>query len=313
MDQQIDEILKVVDTYLEIIENPEVFEKIDTGITIRAFETCLYIENLVKKVQEEQKETEFDSHLNSWMLKKKKTSVYKCSNLKKACDKMLERFLSKEQIPVEIIDELLKLYIQRCGSVRLETAINNMLSYSMQANSILQFFQKTEVDIEDEVLLASWDQEIKIGNKKKVIECLTEMFDKELIPKLIKLAYIAESTNDVNKLILNFFAKKLDDNHDKLYTELKNSKKKVLLKLLVDNSKFQVSFIDTTFYMGRKMELNDEEEWVTDTGFSYDDLKNVINVLLDGSQEIHRLVVDRIKLAKELDAVWEAVEEDCIL
>lgn len=313
MDQQVNEIFKIVDVYLKIIENVEVLEKVDFNVTKQAFETCLYIESLAKKVEEEKKEKEFDSHLSSWLLKKKKTNVYKCSDLKNACDKMLEKFLRKEQIPVEIIDELLKLYIQRCGNVRLETALNHILSYSMQSNSILQFFQKAEVSIENEVLLASWEREIKVGNKKKVLECLKKMFDEQLIPKLIKLAYEAETTNPVNILILNFFARKLEDNHDLLFRELNNSKKKVLLKLLTDSSKFQVSFIDTIFYFGRQMEFDDDEQWITETGFSYDDLKKIISILLGGPKEINKLVVDRIKLAKELDAVWEAVEEDCIL
>lgn len=313
MNQQIDKILKVIEIYLEIIENPEVLDKVDIDVMKRTFEACIYIEDVISKVEEEKKEIEFDSHLSAWFTKKKKAIIYKCSDLKNACDKMLERFLIKEQITVEIIDELLKIYIQQCGNVRLELVINHILSHSMQSNSILQFFQKTEVDIEDQVLIASWEQEIKTGNKKKVIEYLIDMFDKELIPKLIRLAYEAEKTNPVNALILNFFGKKLEDNHEELYTELKNSQSKILLKLLMDSSKFQISFIDTTFYLGRTMDLNDDEEWVTGTGFSYDDLKSIINVLLDGPEEIHKLVVERIKLAKELDAVWEAIEQDCIL
>ena len=316
MEQKLNELLRTIDFYCEMLENSEVLKKVDGDNMRKIFQTCIFIENAVKKIEEENKEIEFESHLNAWMLKKNKTIAYKCSNFKNACDKMLELFLKEETISNEIIDDLLKLYIHECGNVRLEACINQILTNSMQVNAILGVFKNMEfpkTDIENEVLIASWENEIKIGKRKKVIVYLTDMFEREHISKLIDMAYKSITTSPVNCLILDFFTKKLIDNDILLYSELKDAKKKVLLKLLMDHAKFQVSFIDTTFYIGRNMEPDEEEQWVTETGFTYDDLKKMIKVLLNGPEELYTLITNRVKLAKELDEVWEDIEKDCIL
>jgi hypothetical protein len=316
MDQNIHEILRTIDFYYEILENPDVCTNINSDNIKKTFQACLYIENAIQKIQEEEKETSFESHLNAWMSKKKKKINYKCSDLKNACDKMLEFCLRETKISNEIIDELLKMYTQQCGSVRLEASINRTLKISMQTNTILQVFKNLEFpesDIEDEILIASWDLEVKLGNHKKIIEYLTNMFNKEYFSRLIELAYKSETKGPVNILILHLFAKKLISNHLLLYLELKNSKRKVILKLLTDNSQFQVTFIDATFYFGRSMEYDDENGWITNTGFSYHDLKNMIRVFLDGPNELYTLIVNRIQIAKELDEIWEDIERDCIL
>lgn len=316
MDQNFNKILKTIDFYCEIIENPEVLREIDVNYLRKTFQACVFIENAVKKIQEAKKEVNFESHLNAWMSKKKKTIVYKYTNFQNACDKLLEFCLKEDKISNEVIDEMLKMYIHQCGSVRFEAHINHILTHSMGANALLDIFKNLEIsesDIDDEVLIASWEHEIGIGKQKKVKECLKDMFDKEEIPRLIELAYKAETSSPINTLILDFLSKKLEDNNVPLYTELKNNEKKVLLKLLMDNSNFQVSFVDATFYIGRNMEKDEDEEWITNTGITYDDLKKIILILLDGPRDIYQLVVDRIKLAKELDAVWEDVERDCIL
>ncbi|XP_011503042.1 PREDICTED: uncharacterized protein LOC105366332 [Ceratosolen solmsi marchali] len=316
MDQNINEILKTIDFYYEILENPEVCTNISSEYMKKIFQACIYIENTIRKIEEEEKEACFESHLSAWMLKKNKNINYRCSDLKNACDKMLEFCLKEKKISTIIIDELLQMYIQQCGSVRLESSINYTLTKSMQANAILQALKNLEfskTDIEDEILIASWDFEIKLGNKIKVIEYIADMFNKECFSKLIELAYKSETGSSINILILNLFSKKLLKNHLRLYLELKNTKRKVLLKLLADNSQFQVTFVDSTFYFGRSMEYDHECGWITNTGFSYSDLENMIKVFLDGPSELHILIINRIKIAKELDEIWKDIERDCVL
>lgn len=316
MEQKFNEVFKTIDFYYEVIENPDDIEMMDTNHMRKTFQACVSIESAMKKIQELKKETEFESHLSAMMLKKKKTIQYRCSNLANACDKMLEFFLTQKNFPTEMCDQLLKMYVQQCGSVRLEVNINRILTNCMQTNKILQLFKDLELpesDIEDEILIASWEYEIKIGKRKKVADCVVDMFNKEQIPRLIELAYKSETGSAVNLMILDYFVNKLADNNIPLCLELKDTRKKVLTKLMIDSSKFQDSFIDATFYIGRSMECNEEEEWFTETGFFYEDLKNMIKALLDGPEEVYKLTVDRIMLGKELDAVWEDIERDCIL
>ncbi|XP_031782442.1 uncharacterized protein LOC116416801 [Nasonia vitripennis] len=316
MDQNFNKILKIIDFYCEIIENPEVLREIDINCLKKTFQACLFIENAVKKIKEEKKEIVFESHLNAWMSRKKKTIVYKCFNFKNACDTLLEFCLKEDKISNDVIDEMLKIYIHHCGSVRFEANVNHILTHSMRANALLDIFKNLEIsesDIDDEVLIASWEHEIKVGKQKKVNDFLKDMFDKEEIPRLIELAYKSETSSPINILILDFLSKKLEDYNILLYTELKNNEKKVLLKLLMDNSQFQLTFVDATFYIGRNMEKDEDEDWITSTEITYNDLKKIILILLDGPRDIYQLIVDRIKLAKELDAVWEDVERDCIL
>uniref|UniRef100_A0ABD2W8X6 Uncharacterized protein n=1 Tax=Trichogramma kaykai TaxID=54128 RepID=A0ABD2W8X6_9HYME len=315
MDQIFNDVIKVIDFYCEIIENPEVFNIVDDSSLKKSFEACVFIENVMKKIHDSKKDKEFESHLKNWMLQKKKTKVYQCSDFSNACDQLLEFCFKEEKISNENVDDFLKLYIQQCGNVRLEKAIHNIMTHAMQANAIITVLKNLEFpqsDIEDELLLSSWNNEIELGRRKKVIELIVDMFHKDKIPKLISLAYKSISESPVNTLILDYFTQLLEDNNIKLYTELKNTKRKVLLKLLTDYNKFEINFIDTTFYIGRNM-YEENGEWVSDSGFTYDDLEAMILVLLSGPISMANSTIERIKLAKELDAVFEGIERDCIL
>ncbi|XP_058793854.1 uncharacterized protein LOC131665762 [Phymastichus coffea] len=314
--ENMNKILTIIDFYCETLENPEVLSKEDMNLMKQYFQTCMFIEQLIKKVQKEKKEIEFESHIKTWMLNKKKNITYKCTDLSNACDKIFELYLKQEKVSNEFVDEVIKVYVENCGSIRLRTNINHIMMNSMQANTILQLFKNLDIsesDIEDELRIASWENEIKVGKKKKVIEYLIEMFDKQHISKLIKMAYKSKSESTVNLMILEFFTKKLEGNDVQLYSELKDLDRKVLLKLLNDNSKFQLSYVDTTFYIGRNMNHDKENYWITDSGFSYSDLKNVINCLLDGPDGLYEMIINRIKTAKELDAVWNDIEKHCML
>lgn len=314
--ESLNEVLTIIDIYCQAIENHDIHIKEDMHIMKKIFQTCKYIELVIKKVEGEKKEVEFENQVNIWMQKKSKRTVYKCTDFKNACDKILELYLKQEKLSNEFVDEAIKVYTEHCGVVRLEANINRIMINSMQANAILQIFKNLEIDmsdIEDELEIASWENEIAKGEKTKIMSGLVDMFKEQQISKLIQMAYKSSSESSVNAMILEFFTIKLEDNHESLYSELKNVQRKVLLKLLNDNSKFQVSFIDATFFIGRTMKRDEEDNWVTDSGFSYDNLKNVISSLLDGPDELYESIRARINTAQVLDEIWKDVARDCIL
>lgn len=207
------------------------------------------------------------------------------------------------------------MYKEEYGSLKLTTSINKILTHSMHINIMLKLFKNmhfSKEDIDDEMRIISWEHEIQSGQKKNINKILTNMFEEEQISKIIQLAYKSNSESQVHLLILEFLIKKLTNDDSTLYGELCVVKKKILYKLLY-NKKFQVSFIDATFFIGRSMIKDDEELWITELGFSYSDLKSIIDTLLDGPEDLYTLIVDRMKLAKELDEIWNFIIHDCII
>ena len=102
------EILKMFNAFLVFIENPNVCEEINTENVTKIFQCAQFIEITIAKAYEIGKENVLDNNLQSHWLKEDRSNLYKCSELKYACDKLLEIYLKDTNISTDIIDEFLK-------------------------------------------------------------------------------------------------------------------------------------------------------------------------------------------------------------
>lgn len=304
----LEKVLKAVDFFFNIIDKSQNLDDLDFSNMYKIWDNCIFIENLHKKVKEDEKEVAFENNLNAYMRSKKKTKIYYLSDLDNACNKFLELCIKNKTINNSIIDELLKKYVSHHGNDKFKEFVNKIMTEAMHVKAlvkVLENLQCSNSELEVGVLSAAWNNEIILGNKKNVIELIENMYNGGQVSKLIEVAYRSKEDSGVAKLLLEFFAYRLNDYDSVLFRNFITTKNKILKKFL-NEDRFKISFMDATFYFGRNLNQFDNE-------LSYEDIKHVILILLDGSEDLHNLTLERIASAKPLDDVWTDIEQDCVI
>ncbi|XP_012141370.2 ubiquitin-fold modifier 1 isoform X1 [Megachile rotundata] len=308
------EIQKMFDTFLVLLENPAVYEEISIQDTVKAFQCAQFIETTIAKAQEVGKEEILENNLHNYWSSKGRLNLYKCSELKNACDKLLEVYLKDSTISVDIVDEFLKLYIEYCGISRLNDTLKHILINGVCTNIIIESLIELGVstcNMQDEALVMSWELLISNNNEHQVLECIHKMFNDGLYSKLTEFAVNLYDNSKVKQIIVQLLSDKLMQNDVNVCLALANISDKSLRKLMQKNLELYTNFLDTIFYFARHM-IQDQNHWVSDCEFKYDHLVKVVKILLNGPDEISKIIYKRVQLVKAQPngTVWCKIEKD---
>ncbi|EZA56006.1 Ubiquitin-fold modifier [Ooceraea biroi] len=151
------EIFETIDTFFTLLQSPIVSEQMTVENVMQAFTCAHFIELTIEKIQAEEKAWIFEKYLR-WKPERKlypRNRDITCSDLERACDKLLERYLKDSRISTEVVDEYLKVYIQHFGRDRLNAFLNEVMSKSISTNMIIESLEELGVPIshmEDEAL-----------------------------------------------------------------------------------------------------------------------------------------------------------------
>lgn len=308
------DILKTIDAFLALLQTPTASEQMTVENATQAFNCARFVELAVAKVQADGKTSPFERCLRK--LERKLAPQNRdvtCSDLEKACDKLLECYLKDRHISTEVVDEYLKLYTQHLGQDRLNAFLNEIISTSVATNMVVESLGELGVPLsrmEDEALIMSWQMAIANGDQDEVLECINKMLNDGHVSRLVHLA--VESHDDaIKKLVVQTFALKLTDYDPEICIALADTEKKLLLGLLQDSTQFYVDFVDAIFYFGRNMYRVDGK-WRSDFKFEYKHLCQIVKILFNGPRVIREQVYNRMSAVKTQpdNAIWSNVEAD---
>lgn len=306
------EFFETFDTFYTLLQNPNVSEQVTVENVTQTFNCACFIEAAIAKVQAEGKVSDLEKCLQEYRRLEEKSFSYTCSDLAKACDKLLECYLKDSNFPTEIVDEYLKLYIQHFGYDRLNTFLRQLINHSISISTIIESLEELGVPLshmENEALIMSWEMAITTGDKNGVVNCINKMIDDGEVSKLICLITELHDDNVIRKLVQEIFVLKLVENNSAICTAFADVRKEVLLKLLKDHN-FCTNFIDAIFYFGRNMQQIDGN-WLSDYEFKYEHLCKIIRILLNGPRVICELVYNRLSVAKTQpdSKIWNDIEK----
>lgn len=310
------EIFKTIDVFFTLLQSPVISEQMTVENMIQAFNCAYFVEVTIKKVQAEKKILTFEEYLRC--KSERKLFPYNrnitCSDLEKACDKLLEHYLKDCYIPTEIVDEYLKLYIQHFDCDRLNAFLHQVMSKSLATNMIIESLEELGVplsNMEDEALIMTWQMAIANKDQSEVANCINKMLNDGHVSRLIHLA-IKSHDDIIRKLILEIFSSKLIHYDPEICLAFINTEKNLLLKLLQDNH-FCIDFIDAIFYFGRNMYLVNGK-WCSDFKFEYTHLCKIMKILLSGPRVICKLVYNRMSTVKTQpdSEIWINIETDIL-
>ncbi|CAL7939100.1 unnamed protein product [Xylocopa violacea] len=311
------EILRMFDTFLTLIENPSVYEETNTENVVKSFQCAQFIEITIAKALEIGKERVLENNLHSRWLKEGRSNLYKCSELKNACDKLLEIYLKDSIVSTDVVDEFLKLYIQYCGSDRLNVFLKRILINGVCMNIVIESLEKLGVpasNIQDDALIMSWEFLIGSGNEYEVLEYIYKMSNDGLHSKLVKIAVNLDNHSKIKQLIIQVLSNRLVQNDANVCLALVDIKKKSLWKLMQNkNLEFYTNFLDSIFYFARKMEYDPiKNHWTSKYEFQYDHLVKLVEMLLDGPEDISETIYNRVQLVKTHPngTIWHKIEND---
>lgn len=310
------EVFKTIDVFLTLLQSPIISEQMTAENMIQAFNCAYFIEVTIEKIQTEKKKLLFEEYLRCKSERKlfPQNQNVTCSDLEKACDKLLERYLKDSYIPTELVDEYLKLYSQHFGCDRLNAFLNQIISKSLATNMVIESLEELGVplsNMEDEALIMTWQMAIANNDQSEVTKCINKMLNDGHVSRLVHLT-IESHDEIIKKLIIQIFSSKLIHYDPEICIAFANTEKKLLLKLLQDNS-FCIDFIDAIFYFGRNMYLVDEK-WCSDFKFEYKHLCKIMKILLSGPRVICELVYNRMSAVKmQPDSeIWNNIEIDIL-
>lgn len=310
------EVFKTIDVFLTLLQSPIISEQMTAENMIQAFNCAYFIELTIEKIQTEKKKLLFEEYLRCKSERKlfPQNQNITCSDLEKACDKLLERYLKDSYIPTELVDEYLKLYSQHFGCDRLNAFLNQIISKSFATNMVIESLEELGVplsNIEDEALIMTWQMAIANNDQSEVTKCINKMLNDGHVSRLVRLT-IESHDEIIKKLIIQIFSSKLIHYDPEICIAFANTEKKLLLKLLQDNS-FYIDFIDAIFYFGRNMYLVDGK-WCSDFKFEYTHLCKIMKILLSGPRVICELVYNRMSVVKiQPDSeIWNNIEIDIL-
>ena len=308
------EVLNMFDTFFVLLENPTVNEEINSQNIVKAFQCASFIEATIAKAHEIGKEKILENNLHNYWLKKGRSNLYTCLELKNACDKLLETYLKDNNIPIDVVDEFIKLYVQYCGTDRLNDILRDIVINGVCTSIIIESLNKLGVstsNIQDEALIMSWELLISNDNEYEVLECIHNMFNDGFYLKLIQFAVNLHDSSRVKHLIGQLLSNKLVQNDVNVCMTLVNIDKKSLQKLMQKDPELYTNFLDAIFYFARHMR-QDQNHWVSNCEFKYSHLVRVAQILLSGPTKISEIIHNRVQLVKTHPngTVWCDIEKD---
>jgi len=311
------EIFKTVDAFLALLQSPTASEQMTVENVTQAFNCAHFVEIAIAKVQAENKRLPFEKCLRQRLERKlfPQNQSITCSDLEKACDKLLERYMKDSQVSTEIVDEYLKLYAQHFGQDRLNAFLNEVLSISIATNTVIESLGELGVPLsrmEDEALIMSWQMAIANGDQDEVMKCINKLLNDGHVSRLIHLT-IESHDDTIKELVTQIFTSKLTDYNPDVCVALADTEKKLLLRLLQDSNCFCIDFVDAIFYFGRNMHLVDGK-WCSDFTFEYKHLCRTVKILLNGPRIIREQVYNRISIVKAQpdNEIWNDIEADIL-
>lgn len=311
------EIFETIDTFFSLLQSPIVSDQMTVEHVTQAFNCARFIELTIEKIQTEDKAWTFEKYLR-WKPERKlypQNQDITCCDLERACDRLLERYLKDNHISTEVVDEYLKMYTQYFGRNRLNAFLNEVMSKSVSTNMIVESLEELGVSVshmEDEALIMSWQMAIVNGDQNDVTNCIDRILNNGHVARLVHL--IIESHDDmIKKLLFHSFTSKLIDYDSEICVAFINIKKRLLLKLLQDDTRFCISFIDAIFYFGRNMYLVDGK-WCSNFKFQYEHLHKMMETLLNGPRALHEHVYNRLSAVKSQpdSEIWCNIERDSL-
>ncbi|KYN05873.1 Ubiquitin-fold modifier 1 [Cyphomyrmex costatus] len=312
------EIFKTIDAFLALLQSPTFSEQMTVENVTQAFNCAHFIEITIVQVQADNKTLPFEKCLRQKLERKLflQNQDIMCSDLEKACDRLLEHYLKDNRTSTEIVDEYLKLYIQHFGQDRLNAFLNQVISSSVATKMIIDSLGELGVPLshmEDEALIISWQMAIANGDQEEVIECINKMLNDSHVSRLVRLT-VESNDNTIKELVVQTFTSKLTDYDPEICIALADTEKKSLLKLLQDSTQFCIDFVDAIFYFGRNMYLINGK-WCSDFKFEYKHLCQIIKILLNGPHVIRKQVYNRMLTCKTQpdSEIWNDVETDILL
>ncbi|XP_011637675.1 uncharacterized protein LOC105427577 isoform X1 [Pogonomyrmex barbatus] len=308
------EIFKTIDAFLALLQSPVATEQMTIEHVMQGFNCAHFIEITIAKMQAEDKKLLFEKCLRQKLERK----LYPhenitCSDLEKACDKLLECYLKDNHISTVMVDEYLKLYTQHFGQDRLNAYLKQTISHAFAVNMVVNCLEELGVpfsSMEDEALIMSWQMALANGDQDEVMKCINKMINDGCVSRLVCLT--VESHDDtIKQLVTQTFTSKLVDYDSDICVALANTKKKSLLKLLQDSDRFCIDFVDAIFYFGRNMCLVDGK-WHSDFTFEYEHLCQMMKMLLNGPRVIREPIYNRISIVKAQPGseIWTDIEAD---
>ncbi|XP_014611340.1 PREDICTED: uncharacterized protein LOC106790742 [Polistes canadensis] len=308
------QILHIFDIFIELLVNPLINTHITKETVIKTFECAAFVEATVTKAYNEKKEDVLENYLRQHWLKEKRTRIYKCSDLKCACDKLLEIYMKDISIPTAIVDDFLKLYVQSFGIDRFNTFLLSTLRSSMCTNIILESLEDLDLSmskVEDEALIMSWEHDIENGQQIKVSEKITKILEDGHLSRIISLIINLHNESKVKMLFMKCLACKVIENDVTFCLALFDIEEKFFLRLLNESHEFCINLVDAIFYFGRNMS-HVNNEWILNSTFNYNNLLKIIYQLLNGPDVVRKMVYDRLQLAKMQanNTIWYSIDKD---
>lgn len=313
-ESHISQILHIFDKFFELLENSHISTQVTKETVNKTFECAKFIEATVTKAYSEKMEDILENYFRQHCLKEKKTKIYKCSDLKFACDKLLEIYMKDTSISTTIVDDFLKLYIQSFGIDRLNNFLLCTLRNSTCTNMILESLEDIGLSIskiEDEALIMSWEFDLENGQQIEVSQKITKILEDGHFSRFISLVMNLHNKSKLKMLFMKCLSRKVVENDVLFCLTLINIEEKFFLKLLKDSPEFCINFVDAIFYFGRNMsKINNE--WILDSTFNYNHLLKIMHRLLNGPNVVHDIVHNRLQLAKMQPdcTIWHSIEKD---
>ncbi|KAI4504039.1 hypothetical protein M0802_000510 [Mischocyttarus mexicanus] len=281
---------------------------------IKTFECAAFVEAAVTKAYNEKKEDVLESYLRQHWLKENRTKIFKCSELKCACDKLLEIYMKDISIPTAIVDDFLKLYIQSFGIDRFNTFLLSTLRSSTCTNIILESLEDLDLSmskVEDEALIMSWEHELENGHQMKVSNKITKILEDGHLSRLISLIINLHNESKVKMLFIKCLVCKVIENDVQFCLALLDIEEKFFLQLLNESHEFCINLVDAIFYFGRNMSKVNNE-WILNSTFNYNNLLKIMHQLLNGPDVVREIVHNRLQLAKMQanNTIWYNIEKD---
>ncbi|XP_015593306.1 uncharacterized protein LOC107266863 isoform X2 [Cephus cinctus] len=285
-------LARIFDHYLMILENPHVGKQVTIDNIAQMFKCCSIVETAIAMVRETGKETLLENHLQERWRLQQRSRIYKLSDIEFALDKMLEVCLKDLSIPIKAVDKIVGI------------------------NAILQSLEELGVSastLENEALIASWEEEVENGRQEQVTTCIVNMLEDGHISRIIEFLSEFHMNKKLDQLMETCISSKIINNDTTVFLAFIELNTTSLLNLLNNRDKLHISFIDALFYFARNMKYVGNK-WISEQEVTYEHILKLMKVFLSDSRKVYDLIKGRLQLAKHQPdcSIWNDIEKDCL-
>ncbi|XP_015593308.1 uncharacterized protein LOC107266863 isoform X4 [Cephus cinctus] len=200
-----------------------------------------------------------------------------------------------------------------------ETLLENHLQERwrlQQSNAILQSLEELGVSastLENEALIASWEEEVENGRQEQVTTCIVNMLEDGHISRIIEFLSEFHMNKKLDQLMETCISSKIINNDTTVFLAFIELNTTSLLNLLNNRDKLHISFIDALFYFARNMKYVGNK-WISEQEVTYEHILKLMKVFLSDSRKVYDLIKGRLQLAKHQPdcSIWNDIEKDCL-